>query len=141
MALVTDKVRWGLLSTAWINVAMVGPMQRSGRSRLVAVASRGLEKAEAYAAQNGIPRAYGSYQELIEDPEIDAVYNPLPNTLHAEWTIRAARAGKQRHVRKAAGDQPGRLAGRGSGCQGPRSHDLRRRSPFSTIPRFKPSSG
>ena len=94
MALATDKVRWGLLSTAWINVAMVGPMQRSDRSRLVAVASRSLEKAEAYAAANDIPRAYGSYEELVEDPEIDAVYNPLPNTLHAEWTIRAARAGK-----------------------------------------------
>ena len=94
MALATDKVRWGLLSTAWINVAMVGPMQRSARSRLVAVASRSLEKAEAYAAANDIPRAYGSYEELVEDPEIDAVYNPLPNTLHAEWTIRAARAGK-----------------------------------------------
>ena len=94
MALATDKVRWGLLSTAWINVAMVGPMQRSPRSRLVAVASRGMEKAEVYAAENRIPRAYGSYQELIEDPEIDAVYNPLPNTLHADWTIRAARAGK-----------------------------------------------
>ena len=94
MALATDKVRWGLLSTAWINVAMVGPMQRSPRSRLAAVASRGLEKAEAYAAENHIPRAYGSYQELIEDPEIDAVYNPLPNTLHADWTLRAARAGK-----------------------------------------------
>ena len=94
MALATDKVRWGLLSTAWINVAMVGPMQRSPRSHLAAVASRGLAKAEAYAAENHIPRAYGSYQELIEDPEIDAVYNPLPNTLHADWTIRAARAGK-----------------------------------------------
>jgi len=94
MALVTDKVRWGLLSTAWINVAMVGPMQRSGRSRLAAVASRGLEKAEAYAAANRIPRAYGSYEELVEDPEIDAIYNPLPNTLHAEWTIRAARENK-----------------------------------------------
>lgn len=94
MALATDKLRWGLLSTAWINAAMVGPMQRSARSRLAAVASRDLEKAEAYAAENRIPRAYGSYEELIEDPEIDAVYNPLPNTLHAEWTIRAARAGK-----------------------------------------------
>ena len=94
MTLATDKVRWGLLSTAWINVAMVSPMQRSARSRLVAVASRRLEKAEAYAAANNIPRAYGSYEELVEDPEIDAVYNPLPNTLHAEWTIRAARAGK-----------------------------------------------
>ena len=94
MALATNKVRWGLLSTAWINVAMVGPMQRSSRSELAAVASRSLEKAEAYAAANHISKAYGSYEELVDDPEIDAIYNPLPNTLHAEWTIRSAQAGK-----------------------------------------------
>ena len=89
-----DKVRWGLLSTAWINVAMVGPMHRSPRSELVAVASRSLDKARAYALENDIPRAYGSYEELLNDPDIDAIYNPLPNTLHAEWTIRSAAAGK-----------------------------------------------
>jgi len=90
----SDKVRWGLLSTAWINVAMVGPMHRSPRSELVAVASRSRDKAEAYAAENDIPKSYGSYDELLNDPDIDAIYNALPNTLHAEWTIQSAKAGK-----------------------------------------------
>jgi len=90
----SDKVRWGILSTAWINVAMVGPMHRSPRSELVAVASRSREKAEAYAAENDIPKAYGSYEQLLNDPDIDAIYNSLPNTLHADWTIRSAAAGK-----------------------------------------------
>jgi len=90
----SDKVRWGLLSTAWINVAMVGPMHRSPRSELVAVASRSQDKAEAYAAENDIPKAYGSYEALLNDPNIDAIYISLPNTLHAEWTIRSAAAGK-----------------------------------------------
>ena len=88
------KIRWGLLSTAWINVAMVGPMHRSNRSELVAVASRTLEKSRAFAVKNNIPKAYGNYEELIEDPEVDVIYNPLPNTLHAEWTIRSVKAGK-----------------------------------------------
>lgn len=87
-------IRWGLLSTAWINVAMVGPMHRSNRSELVAVASRNLEKSRAFAVKNDIPKAYGNYEELIEDPEVDVIYNPLPNTLHAEWTIRSVKAGK-----------------------------------------------
>jgi len=87
-------IRWGLLSTAWINVAMVGPMHRSNRSELVAVASRTLEKSRAFAVKNNIPKAYGNYEELIEDPEVDVIYNPLPNTLHAEWTIRSVKAGK-----------------------------------------------
>lgn len=90
----SGKIRWGLLSTAWINDAMLGPMRRSPRSELVAVASRSRLKAESYAAENDIPRAYGSYEQLLDDPEIDAIYNPLPNTMHAEWTIRAAAAGK-----------------------------------------------
>ena len=76
-------IRWGLLSTAWINVAMVGPMHRSNRSELVAVASRNLEKSRAFAVKNNIPKAYGNYEELIEDPEVDVIYNPLPNTLNS----------------------------------------------------------
>ena len=63
-------------------------------SGAVAVASRSQEKAEAYAQEKGIPKAYGSYEALLADPEIDAIYNPLPNTLHCEWTVRAAEAGK-----------------------------------------------
>ena len=89
-----EKIRWGILSTAWINVALVGPMRRSSRSELVAVASRSIEKARAYAEENDISRAYGSYQELLDDPEVDAVYISLPNSMHAEWIIRSAAAGK-----------------------------------------------
>jgi predicted dehydrogenase len=92
---VSDRVlRWGLLGTARINRMLVPPLQACGRNRLVAVASRDRGRAEAYAREWGIERAYGSYDALLADPQIDVVYVPLPNHLHAEWTIRAARAGK-----------------------------------------------
>jgi predicted dehydrogenase len=87
-------LRWGLLSTARINRAVIPPIRASLRSELSAVASRDLPKAQAYAAEWHIPQAYGSYEELLADPNIDAIYNPLPNHLHAEWSIRAAEAGK-----------------------------------------------
>jgi predicted dehydrogenase len=87
-------LRWGLLSTARINRALIPPLQRSKRNRVTAVASRDLAKAEAYARERGIPRALGSYEALIADPEIDVIYNPLPNHLHAAWSIRALEAGK-----------------------------------------------
>ncbi len=90
----SGKVRWGILSTAKINDALIFAMRGAPRSDLRAVASRSLEVAQAYAAQNNIPVAYGSYEELLADPEIDAVYVPLPNKLHAEWTVKAAQAGK-----------------------------------------------
>lgn len=90
----TKKLRWGLLSTARINDALIPGINQSPRSELSAVASRTFEKAKIYAAQRNIPHPYGSYQELIEDPNIDVIYNSLPNHLHAEWTIRAANAGK-----------------------------------------------
>ena len=90
----TKKVRWGLLSTANINKALITPLQRAERSELVAVASRDQAKAAAYAKEQGIPKAYGSYEALLADPEIDAIYNPLPNLLHREWTVKAADAGK-----------------------------------------------
>jgi predicted dehydrogenase len=83
-------LRWGLLSTAAINGALLG----SGHGEFVAVASRSAERAEAYARERGIPRAYGSYEDLLADPEVDAVYVPLPNSLHVEWSIRALEAGK-----------------------------------------------
>lgn len=89
-----DKVRWALLSTANINKALIAPLQRAQRSELVGVASRNADQAAAYAAKWGIPRSYGSYDEMLADPGIDAIYNPLPNSLHAEWTIKAAQAGK-----------------------------------------------
>jgi predicted dehydrogenase len=88
-------VNWGILSTASISGRSILPAARaSERGRVVAVASRDGARAEAYARENDISRAFGSYDELLADPEIDAVYIPLPNSLHAEWAIRAVEAGK-----------------------------------------------
>ena len=88
------RLNWGLLSTAKINRALIKPLNASKRTRLLAVASRSISSAEAYAHEWNIPRAHGSYEALLADPEIDVVYNSLPNHLHAEWTIKALRAGK-----------------------------------------------
>jgi predicted dehydrogenase len=91
----SQKIRWGVLSTANIGVKKVLPaMQRGQLSTVRAIASRDLPKAQAIAAQLNIPAAYGSYEELLADPNIDAIYNPLPNQLHVPLTIRAAEAGK-----------------------------------------------
>ena len=90
----TDQLRWGLLSTAGINRAVIDPIRQSTRSELSAVASRDRTKAEAYAREQGIPRAFGSYEAMLADPNIDAVYISLPNSLHKEWTVKAADAGK-----------------------------------------------
>ena len=89
------KVKWGVLSTAKIGVEKVIPaMQRGNFSEVVAISSRDAEKARSAADRLGIPRAFGSYDELLGDPEVEAVYNPLPNHLHVPWSIRAAEAGK-----------------------------------------------
>lgn len=89
------KVRWGILSTANIGMEKVTPaIQASPHSEVVAIASRDLGKAQAAAAKLGIPKAYGSYEELFADPSIDAIYNPLPNHLHVPMTLAATRAGK-----------------------------------------------
>jgi predicted dehydrogenase len=90
----SQTVRWALLSTANINKALIGPLQQSARSELAGVASRSLERAQAYADQHAIPQAYGSYEALLADPAIDAIYLSLPNALHAEWAIKAMQAGK-----------------------------------------------
>ncbi len=87
-------LNWGLLSTARINRALIAPLQVSKRNELLAVASRSQETADAYAKEQKISRAYGSYESLLADPDIDVVYNPLPNHLHSEWTIKAVEAGK-----------------------------------------------
>jgi predicted dehydrogenase len=87
-------LNWGLLSTARINNALIPPLRASKRNRLLAVASRTPESADRYAREKMIPRAHGSYESLLADPEIDVIYNPLPNHLHAEWTIKAVEAGK-----------------------------------------------
>ncbi len=88
-------VRWGILSTARIGTGKVIPaIQRAAGCQVVALASRDIARARTAAARLGIPRAHGSYQELLADPEVDAVYVPLPNHLHHEWTLAAAMAGK-----------------------------------------------
>lgn len=85
---------WGILSTARIKRAVIPPIIASPRNKLGAIASRSIEKAQAEAEEWGIPHSYGSYEELLADPEIDIIYNPLPNSMHAEWTIKACQAGK-----------------------------------------------
>jgi len=87
-------VKWGIVSTADINRKVIPPAHASEKVDLVAVASRDQARADAFAREWGIPRAYGSYEALLADPEIEAVYIPLPNTLHAEWSIKALEAGK-----------------------------------------------
>ena len=89
-----EKLNWGLLSTARINRSVIPPIRLSKRSELIAVASRNLGTAEAYAKKWEIPRAFGSYETMLGDPEINAVYISLPNHLHAEWSVKSAAAGK-----------------------------------------------
>lgn len=89
------KLRWGILSTA--NIAqewLIPAMQESEYAEVVAVASRDLARAEAYAKECNIPSAFGSYEELLQNPGIDAIYNPMPNHLHIPWSIKAIEAGK-----------------------------------------------
>lgn len=89
------KIRWGIISTAKIGTEKVIPgMLLSKRGTVDAIASRNIEHAQAAAHKLGIPKAYGSYEALLEDPDIDAVYNPLPNNMHIDWTIAAVKAGK-----------------------------------------------
>src|SRR5271156_2687718 len=89
------KVAWGVLGVANIAVKKVLPaMQRGEWCQIAAIASRDLKRAEEAAQQLGIVKAFGSYEELLADPDIEAVYNPLPNHLHVPWSIKAAEAGK-----------------------------------------------
>ncbi len=91
----TGPLRWGILSTAKIGVRNVIPgIQAADRCEVTSIASRDGGRASDVAESLGIPRAHGSYEELLADPEVDAIYIPLPNHLHAEWTIASARAGK-----------------------------------------------
>lgn len=89
-----NLLRWGLLSTANINRALIPAIRGSKRNKLLAVASRSQEQADVYSSEWGIPRAWGTYEGLLADPEIDVIYNPLPNHMHAEWSIKAMQAGK-----------------------------------------------
>jgi predicted dehydrogenase len=106
-----DPVRWGIISTAHINRLVIPPAQASSKVDLVGVASRTQERADAYAAEWEIPRAYGSYESLLEDPEIEAVYISLPNTMHCEWSIRAAEAGKHVLCEKPMDSRPDKVVG------------------------------
>jgi D-xylose 1-dehydrogenase (NADP+, D-xylono-1,5-lactone-forming) len=87
-------VRWGIISTARINRKFLAGARQSSALEILAVASRERASAERYAAENGIERAYGGYDALLADPDVDAVYISLPNSMHVEWTIRALEAGK-----------------------------------------------
>lgn len=90
-----SELRWGILSTADIGRQKVVPaIQQAKRCRVVAIASRDAERAQRVAAELGIPRAHGSYEALLADQEVDAVYIPLPNHIHPEWAIAATQAGK-----------------------------------------------
>jgi predicted dehydrogenase len=90
-----SKLAWGILSTANTGIKRVIPAILAGqRGRVAAIASRDPERAAAVAARFAVARSYGSYEALLDDPEIEAVYNPLPNHLHVEWTVKALEAGK-----------------------------------------------
>jgi predicted dehydrogenase len=90
----SEPVRWGLLSTARINDALVPQLQESPESELVAVASRSRERADAYAQERGIPRAYGGYAALLADPDVEVIYVSVPNGQHVEWSVASLEAGK-----------------------------------------------
>ena len=99
-----NKVRWGVLGVAKIALTRVIPAMQAGEySEVRGIASRTLGRAQAAAKELGIPKAYGSYEEMLADPEIDAIYNPLPNHLHLPWTVRAAEAGKHVLCEKPVG--------------------------------------
>jgi predicted dehydrogenase len=102
-------VTWGFLSTARINDAMLAGARRSDRVRVAAVASRDQGRADAYVRERGIERAYGSYEALLADPEVEAVYISLPNGLHVEWSIRALEAGKHVLCEKPLDRRPERV--------------------------------
>jgi xylose dehydrogenase (NAD/NADP) len=87
-------VRWGILSTARINDQIIGAAAESDRVEILAVASRDAGRADAYAREKGIERSYGSYGQLLEDPDVEAVYISLPNGMHIPWTVRALETGK-----------------------------------------------
>jgi xylose dehydrogenase (NAD/NADP) len=90
----TPKVKWGLLSTARNNRHVIAALKQSTVGELYGVASRTVDSAKAYAEANGIPKFYGSYEELLQDPSIQCVYVPLPNHLHKEWVVKALQAKK-----------------------------------------------
>jgi len=91
---VSEPVRWGLLSTARINEAILNGAAQTDTTEVVAVASRDQARADAYARAHGIERAHGSYEAMLQDDDVEVVYNSLPNSMHVEWSVRALEAGK-----------------------------------------------
>jgi len=89
-----SSLNWGILGTARINRELITPLRASKRNKLIAIASRDDDRAKSYAREWDIPKAYGSYEALLSDPDVDVIYNPLPNSMHALWTIKSAQAGK-----------------------------------------------
>lgn len=99
-----NTIRWGVLSTAKIGrIHVIPALQSSAHNQVVAIASRNLAQAESTAAELGITKAYGSYEELLSDPTIDAIYNPLPNNLHVDWSLKILAAGKHLLCEKPLG--------------------------------------
>ena len=88
------QLNWGFLGAAKIGRSLAPAIAASKYARAYGVASRSREKSALYAGENGFERSFGSYQALLKDPDVDVIYNPLPNHLHCEWTIRALEAGK-----------------------------------------------
>jgi len=99
-------VKWGILSTAHINRLLIPGVQESPDAEVVAVGSRDPARAQEFATRWGIERAYGSYEDVLADPDVDAVYIPLPNTMHCEWSIRALEAGKHVLCEKPLSSHP-----------------------------------
>jgi D-xylose 1-dehydrogenase (NADP+, D-xylono-1,5-lactone-forming) len=105
-----EPVKWGILSTADINRRVLPGAKQSDKVELVAVGSRDRTKADAFAQKWEISRAYGSYEELLADPDVEALYIPLPNTLHCEWSIKAMEAGKHVLCEKPMSRHPEEVA-------------------------------
>jgi len=101
---VSDKIRWGILSTAKIGRKVIPAIHASNNGIVAAVASRNIAAAESFAAEMNIPQAYGSYDELLASPHIDAIYIPLPNGMHHEWSLKCAAAGKHTLCEKPLAD-------------------------------------
>ena len=102
-----NKVRWGVLSTSnFAQTKVIPAMLKAEHTELVAIASRDLAKAQAAANKFGLPKAYGSYEELLADPDIDVIYNPMPNHQHVPWSIKALEAGKHVLCEKPIGLSP-----------------------------------
>jgi len=103
-------VAWGVLSTARIGARLIEGARQTGAADVVAVASRDESSAQAFAGTHGIPRAHGSYEALLADPDVEAVYVPLPNSMHVDWTLRALEAGKHVLCEKPLDRRPDQVA-------------------------------